>query len=184
MRDSVMTSGPGGRLRTPTGISVAGGCAAAVGAALVAGALFPGSDTAARAAVMSVMIGVFAATVADLVAVLAVAVVAALLFVGFLVNESGVLALPGDTWRDLVPLGAAAVLGCAWRRIGGGDRGTHDGRRPAIGCQVGGRGTRSIRFHPAQPRWRISSRIHSARGSDSTASASSRSKARASSPAP
>ncbi|MEV0136733.1 hypothetical protein AB0H83_50950 [Dactylosporangium sp. NPDC050688] len=111
------STGSGGRPQTPTGLPLAGGCAAVVTTTVVAGALFPDGETAARAAVMAVTIGVYASKVADLRAVLGVTGVAALLFVGFLVNDLGELALRDGTWPYLVPLGLAAVLGCGRRRL-------------------------------------------------------------------
>jgi cell division protein FtsW (lipid II flippase) len=90
---------------------LAGGCAAAVVAALAAAAFMPPGHLGARMLVMAVTVGILAAVLTDWRACAGVAVVAALIFVGFLAHRDGVLT--GDTraWPYTIIIGVAAVLG-------------------------------------------------------------------------
>ncbi|GAB3844336.1 hypothetical protein ACFPIJ_51790 [Dactylosporangium cerinum] len=92
-------------------MSVAGGCAAVVGAAVAAAALFPDGDPPGRVLVLAVAVGIYAAKVRDPWAILSVTGIAMLTFIGFLVNDFGELTLRNDTWPYLLPIGFAALLG-------------------------------------------------------------------------
>ncbi|MEV4517473.1 hypothetical protein AB0K00_52020 [Dactylosporangium sp. NPDC049525] len=134
-----------------------------VGAAVVAGALFPDGELAARAAVMAVVVGVYSAKVADPRAVLGVTGVAMLVYVGFLVNDLGELTLRGGTWPFLIPLGFAAVLGWGqhWLRARPPGAGRFDGDGAGLAQpapDVGTPTTGGSRFRGRQrpPRARLS----------------------------
>ncbi|WP_446218110.1 hypothetical protein [Micromonospora sp. IBHARD004] len=102
---------------TPTGISVAVGWAAMVGAVLLAAAVFPPVDLAARALLVAVAAGAYAALVADLRAVAAVTALAMATFVGFLAHRFGELTGGGDAWTYAALIAFAAVLGAGYRRL-------------------------------------------------------------------
>lgn len=88
---------PEGAGRTPFGIAVGIGATVMVAAAALSAALFPPVDMAARLAVVSVAVGVCAATTADTWASLVTAGLGYLLFCGFLVNRYGELTWDGTT---------------------------------------------------------------------------------------
>ena len=69
----------------------------------------------------------------DLRAVVGVTGVAMQVYVGFLVNDLGELALRSDTWPYLIPLGFAAALGWGQHCIIGQDRLAVVGRVPYVG---------------------------------------------------
>jgi hypothetical protein len=97
---------------------LAGGSAAVVVAALAAAAFMPPGHVGARSLVMAVTVGVLAATLTDWRACAGVAVLAALIFVGFLAHRDGVLTGDPSAWPYTIMIGLAAVLGRGerWRR--------------------------------------------------------------------
>jgi hypothetical protein len=97
---------------------LAGGCAAVVGAALASAAFIPPGHLGARVLVMAVTVGVLAAVLSDWRACAGVAVVAALIFVGFLAHRDGVLTGDRSAWPYTIMIGLAAILGRGerWRR--------------------------------------------------------------------
>ncbi|MEV1329838.1 hypothetical protein AB0J20_09705 [Micromonospora costi] len=103
---------------TPTGIGVATGAVVVVAATLLAAALFPPGDLPARVTVVAIAVGGYAAVVPGLRALAAVTLLAALCFVGFLVNRSGDLTgVPGRVWAYTAVIGLAAALGAGHRGI-------------------------------------------------------------------
>ncbi len=117
--------------RTPTGISVAAGSVAVVGATLVAAALFPAADSPGRLLVVSVATGIFAARVGDLRAVGVVTVLAMATFVGFLNNRFGELTGSADAWAYASLIGFTAALGAGYRLMTRADGGAGDGSVPS-----------------------------------------------------
>ena len=89
--------------RTPTGLAIGAGAVALVAAAIIAAAI-PSADAGWRFAVMAVAVGVFAAISLDQIALSGVAVLASLIYNGFLEDRSGQLAWhgSGDLWRLLL----------------------------------------------------------------------------------
>ena len=88
---------------TPTGLAIGAGAVALVAAAIIAAAI-PSADAGWRFAVMAVAVGLFAAISLDQIALAGVAVLAALIYNGFLEDRSGQLAWHGshDLWRLLL----------------------------------------------------------------------------------
>jgi hypothetical protein len=86
-------------------------------AALAAAALFPGADPIARVLWMAVAAGLLAAWVGDGRVAVAVAVAAALLFVGFLTHRYGDLLGDLTPWSYAPVIGSAVLLGRAGRRV-------------------------------------------------------------------
>jgi hypothetical protein len=104
---------------TPFGISLAGGAAAMVGAALTAAGLVPAGATGWRLGVMALVVAGYTAMVDDAWASLATAGLGYLLFNGFLVNRAGELTWIGTT--NVWQLGVFVValgLGLGCRSIG------------------------------------------------------------------
>jgi hypothetical protein len=102
---------------TPTGISVAVGWAVMVGTVLLGAAGFPPVDLPARAFLVAVAAGAYAALVADLRAVAAVTALAMATFVGFLAHRFGELTGGGDAWTYASLIAFAAVLGAGYRHL-------------------------------------------------------------------
>ena len=100
-----------------TGFRGAAGAVVVVGAALVAAGVFTPDERPGRVLVMAGVVGAYAAVVADLRAVAAVAALGAAVFVGFLAHRYGELTGPGDAWSQAVPIGFAAVLGTGYRHL-------------------------------------------------------------------
>jgi cell division protein FtsW (lipid II flippase) len=96
---------------------LAGGCAAVVVAALATAAVVAPAHVGARMLIMAVTVGVLAAVLTDWRACLGVAVVGALIFVGFLAHRDGVLTGSTAAWPYTIMIGLAAVLGRAVRRM-------------------------------------------------------------------
>jgi hypothetical protein len=90
---------------------LAGGCAAVVVTALAAAAFIAPDQMGARSLVMAVAVGVLAAVLTDWRACAGVAVVAAVIFVGFLAHRDGVLTGDTSAWSYTIMIGIAAVLG-------------------------------------------------------------------------
>src|SRR6266511_4155819 len=90
---------------------LAGGSAAVVVAALAAAAFMPPGHVGARSLVMAVTVGVLAATLTDWRACAGIAVLAALIFVGFLAHRDGVLTGDPSAWPYTIMIGLAAVFG-------------------------------------------------------------------------
>jgi hypothetical protein len=101
--------------RTPFGINLAAGAVAMIAAAFVA-ILFP--EVNARLAVVAVVVGGYAAAVADSRASLATAGIGFLIFDGFLLNRLGELTWNGKTsvWH-LIIFALAVGFGLARRRV-------------------------------------------------------------------
>jgi hypothetical protein len=106
-----------GSERTPAAFGLAGGCVAVVLVALGTAALFGPGDLAGRAAAMAVAVGVLAAVLVDWRASAGVAVVAALIFVGFLAHRDGDLTGSATAWPYAAVIGLALVLGCGGRWV-------------------------------------------------------------------
>ncbi|WP_123827049.1 hypothetical protein [Micromonospora globispora] len=102
---------------TPIGIRIAGGVVLVVGAAMLAAVAFAPTELPARALLVAVVVGAYAAVVADLRAVAAVAALAAATFVGFLAHHYGDLTGAGNAWSYVVLIGLAAVLGTGYRYL-------------------------------------------------------------------
>jgi hypothetical protein len=90
---------------------LAGGCVTVVAAALCTAAAVPPERIGVRVAVMAATVGVLARVLADWRACVGVAVVAALIYVGFLVHRDGVLTGDLSAWPYALTIGAAAILG-------------------------------------------------------------------------
>jgi hypothetical protein len=103
--------------RTPTGINLAAGTVALIGAALVAAAL-PASQPGWRFALIALTVGVFAAVTMDHRALAGVALLGWLVVNGFLVDRLGELSWngPSDIWRMII-LVVAAALGRAAGKV-------------------------------------------------------------------
>jgi hypothetical protein len=101
--------------RTPFGINLAVGVVVMIAAAFVA-VLFP--EVNARLVMIAVVVGGYAAAVADTRASFATAGMGFLIFDGFLLNRLGELTWNGKTsvWH-LSTFALAVGLGLAWRRI-------------------------------------------------------------------
>jgi hypothetical protein len=103
--------------RPAVAFGLAGGSTAVVAAAfLTAAAVAPG-HLAVRAVLLAVTVGVVAAIVHDWRACAGVTVLAALVYVGFLVHHDGVLTGNATGWPYTVGIGFAAVVGRAERRM-------------------------------------------------------------------
>jgi hypothetical protein len=96
---------------------VAGTAAAVVVAGFAAAALFPAPGPAGRVVVMAVAVGLCAAVATDWRAAAGVAVLAALVFVGFLTHRYGVLTGDPSPWSRTPLLGLATVLGRGYRGL-------------------------------------------------------------------
>jgi hypothetical protein len=97
------------------GFELAAGCVAVVGAAFTAAAVFGPAQWSARVLLMAVAAGLVAAVVKDWRASAGVALIAALLFVGFLTHRAGRLTGDPAPWPDTLVIGLAALLGRAVR---------------------------------------------------------------------
>jgi hypothetical protein len=88
---------------TPTGLAIGAGAVGLVVAAIIAAAI-PSADAGWRFAVIAVAVGLFAAISLDQLALAGVAVLAALIYNGFLEDRLGQLAWHGtnDLWRLLL----------------------------------------------------------------------------------
>ncbi len=88
---------------TPTGLAIGAGAVVLVVAAIIAAAI-PSADAGWRFAIMAVAVGLFAAISLDQRALAGVAVLAALIYNGFLEDRLGQLAWHGsdDLWRLLL----------------------------------------------------------------------------------
>lgn len=91
------------------------GLAAMIGTALLAAVMVPPPDLPARALLVSIAAGLYAALVADLRAVVTVAALAMATFVGFLAHRFGELTGSGDAWSYAVPIPFAVALGAGYR---------------------------------------------------------------------
>jgi hypothetical protein len=111
------SGGSPGSDRAPAAFGLAGGCAAVVIVALVAAGLFAPGDLAGRAAAMAVAVGVLAAVLVDWRASAGVAVVAALIFVGFLAHRDGELTGSATAWPYAAAIGVTLILGRGGRWI-------------------------------------------------------------------
>ncbi|KAB1915603.1 hypothetical protein [Micromonospora sp. AMSO31t] len=98
------------------GIKVAAGAVVVTGAALVAAAVFGAAELPARVLVIAAVVGLYAARVGDLRAVVAVTALAVAVFVGFLANRFGELT-GGDGWSYAPLILFAAALGAGYRRM-------------------------------------------------------------------
>lgn len=112
---------------TPVGIHIATGAVAVV-AALSVAATMPASAGAVRLTPLAAVVFTAGLLTVDAIAVAALAVLAYLLFIGFLVNQFGVLSWHGspDAYRLLaiaVPAGAGLLVGAVRR---------HSRRPPAL----------------------------------------------------
>ncbi|WP_130331216.1 hypothetical protein [Micromonospora kangleipakensis] len=84
---------------------------------LLSAALFPPVDLPARALLVAVAAGAYAALVADLRAVAAVTALAMATFVGFLAHRFGELTGGGGAWTYAALIAFAAVLGAGYRQL-------------------------------------------------------------------
>lgn len=135
---------------TPTGLAIGAGAVGLVVAAIIAAAI-PSADVGWRFAVMAIAVGLFAAISLDQLALAGVAVLAALIYNGFLEDRFGQLAWHGsdDLWRLLLVVTVSAwglalgegvrfVANLRTRRAPNFDRaegdgdGETDGAEPAI----------------------------------------------------
>ena len=98
-------------LTTSAAFGLAGGFAAVVVAALAAAAVFAPAEQGARLLVMAATAGVLARFLLDWRACLAVTVIAALVFVGFLAHQAGDLTGDLAPWPYTIAIGFAALLG-------------------------------------------------------------------------
>ncbi len=96
---------------------LAGGCAAVVLAALVTAAFVAPDHIVVRAAVMALGVGVLAAVLTDWRACVGAAVLAGLIYIGFLVHRDGVLTGDPSAWRYTPVMGAAVLVGRIGRRL-------------------------------------------------------------------
>jgi len=96
---------------------LAGGCAAAVVAALVAAALVAPGHFGPRVLIMAIAVGAVAAVLTDWRSSAGAAVLAALIFVGFLVHHDGDLTGSATAWPYTLIIGLAALLGRSTRLI-------------------------------------------------------------------
>ena len=101
----------------PAAFGLAGGCAAAVAAALATAAFVAPGQVGARSLAMAVTAGVLAAVVRDWRACLGVTAITALIFVGFLVHRDGDLTGDTSAWPYTILIGLAAILGRTQRRM-------------------------------------------------------------------
>jgi hypothetical protein len=112
---------------TPTGLAIGAGAVGLVAASIVAAAI-PSADAGWRFAIMAVAVGLFAAISLDQRALAGVAVLAALIYNGFLEDRLGQLAWHGtDLWRLLI-LVTVSAFGLA---VGEGVRFVANLRTPA-----------------------------------------------------
>jgi hypothetical protein len=93
------------------------GTAAVIVAGFVAAELFPGAEPAGRVVVMALAVGLFAALTTDRRASAGVAVIAALVFVGFLTHKYAVLTGDPAPWPFTPLIGLAALLGRGYHRL-------------------------------------------------------------------
>jgi hypothetical protein len=93
------------------------GTAAVIVAGFVAAVLFPGAEPAGRVVVMALAVGLFAALTTDWRASVGVAVIAALLFVGFLTHKYAVLTGDPAPWSFAPLIGLATLLGRGCHRL-------------------------------------------------------------------
>jgi hypothetical protein len=96
---------------------LAAGCGAVVVAAFIAAATFGPAEPVDRAVVMAIAVAGLAAVLRDWRASAGVTVLAALVFVGFLVHQAGQLTGDPAPWRYTLILGFAALLGRAGLEI-------------------------------------------------------------------
>lgn len=100
-----------------TAFGLAGGCTAVVAAALITAAAVAPDHAGLRVAVMAITVGVLSAILTDWRSSAGVAVVAALIYVGFLVHRDGDLTGDVSAWAYTIAIGAAALLGRGERRF-------------------------------------------------------------------
>jgi hypothetical protein len=100
-----------------TTFELVAGTVAVVVAGFVAVALFPAPGLAGRLVVTAITVGLFAAMATDWRAAAGVAVLAALVFVGFLTHRYGVLTGDPMPWSVTPLLGFAMLLGRGYRRL-------------------------------------------------------------------
>jgi hypothetical protein len=108
--------------RNPSlGLRLVAGCAVVVAAAVVVVLLVPAEALPLRVLVMAVVVGVYAAVVPDTRATVGTALIAALVFAGFLADGYGALGFrAGDVACYTALIGFATVLGLGqrWMRVG------------------------------------------------------------------
>jgi len=90
---------------------LAGGFAVVVAAALVTAGMIPADERFARLAVMAAVTAVLTVVIGDARAAAGIAVVAALVFVGFLAHRFGVLTGDPRAWESALVIVLAAGLG-------------------------------------------------------------------------
>lgn len=98
------------------------GTAALIVTAFAAAVMFPAAEPAARVLVVAVTVGVLSARFTDWRACAGVAVIAALVFVGFLAHQYGVLTGEPTPWSFTPLIGFAALLGRGYRRLASSSR--------------------------------------------------------------
>ncbi|WP_329101001.1 hypothetical protein OG792_19860 [Micromonospora sp. NBC_01699] len=91
------TSGFGEVEPTPFGIDLAGGALLALGVTIVSAAALSPNEVAARLLLVATAVAVYAMWTADLAASLATALLAYLLYAGFLINRFGTLTWDGTS---------------------------------------------------------------------------------------
>ena len=96
---------------------LAGGCAATVVGALFAAAMVAPGHLGTRAMIMAITVCAVAAVLTDGKSSAGVAVLAALIFVGFLVHHDGDLTGSTAAWPYTLIIGLAALLGRGTRLI-------------------------------------------------------------------
>lgn len=112
-------SAPGTPGHTPFGINLGIGALVAIGATMVAAAMFAPGELSARLAVVAVAVGGCAVTAADIRASFATASLGFLLHTGFLVNEYGTLTWDGASSAShllVLALAAGLALPARWIR--------------------------------------------------------------------
>jgi hypothetical protein len=119
----------------PTGaFGLAGGCTAVVVAALVTAAVVAPGHEFVRAVLMAVAVGAVAAVLVDRRASAGAAVVAALIFVGFLAHRDGVLTGDASAWPYAIMIGLGVLPGRIERRL----RRSEESGKLAVGSATGG----------------------------------------------
>ncbi|MEV6348324.1 hypothetical protein [Actinoplanes sp. NPDC051851] len=103
--------------RDAAAFGLAGGSTAVVLAALAAAAVFAPTEREARLLVMATVSGVLARYLTDWQTSLAVTILAALIFIGFLTHRSGILTGDLTPWPHTAVIALATLLGRGYRRI-------------------------------------------------------------------
>lgn len=96
---------------------VAAGTAAITVAGFAAAVLFPPAEPAGRVLVVAITVGVLSVVFSNWRACLTVAVIAALVFVGFLAHQYGVLTGDATAWSFTALIGFAVLIGRGYRRM-------------------------------------------------------------------